>query len=440
MSLENLCPIKRCLLLLGAIGLLAGAAIGMWLLGLYLLGDSSPLSKPPLDQWLKQRAGLWGHASVGANCHQVSFRINTGSFLLEVQVESRPGWLLACHERWNLSLGTLICRQLGYLQLAHHKGVNLTDVKVNDTQDFVQIVPNQKSIIEDVWQVRWWCLGAPGSRFSPFAECGLRSTAARIVGGSDAPLGRWPWQVSLYLNSRHVCGGSVVAHDWIITAAHCVHNYRRPQVSSWLVFAGIIAHVSVPQQAGAAVEKIIYHPRYDDRSHDYDIALMKLTAPLNFSNAIRAVCLPLYHQDFPHGTHCWISGWGYTTPEHGEQLQEMLKEAIVPLISSKKCISSCMYFGELTPRMLCAGYLDGKVDACQADSGGPLVCQDELTWRLVGIVSWGTGCGEPNYPGVYTKVAEFLDWIYQIIELTGCGGRHHLYCTRTDTILHDQSK
>uniref|UniRef100_A0A8C0HE61 Transmembrane serine protease 5 n=1 Tax=Chelonoidis abingdonii TaxID=106734 RepID=A0A8C0HE61_CHEAB len=370
MSLENLCPIKRCLLLLGAIGLLAGAAIGMWLLGLYLLGDSSPLSKPPLDQWLKQRAGLWGHASVGANCHQVSFRINTGSFLLEVQVESRPGWLLACHERWNLSLGTLICRQLGYLQLAHHKGVNLTDVKVNDTQDFVQIVPNQKSIIEDVWQV----------------------------------------------------------------------SYRRPQVSSWLVFAGIIAHVSVPQQAGAAVEKIIYHPRYDDRSHDYDIALMKLTAPLNFSNAIRAVCLPLYHQDFPHGTHCWISGWGYTTPEHGEQLQEMLKEAIVPLISSKKCISSCMYFGELTPRMLCAGYLDGKVDACQADSGGPLVCQDELTWRLVGIVSWGTGCGEPNYPGVYTKVAEFLDWIYQIIELTGCGGRHHLYCTRTDTILHDQSK
>ncbi|XP_044852870.1 transmembrane protease serine 5-like isoform X1 [Mauremys mutica] len=82
----------------------------------------------------------------------VSFRINTGNFLLEVQVEGRPGWLLACHERWNLSLGTLICRQLGYLQLARHKGVNLTDVKVNDTQELVQIVPNQKSSIEDVWQ------------------------------------------------------------------------------------------------------------------------------------------------------------------------------------------------------------------------------------------------------------------------------------------------
>ncbi|XP_050777788.1 transmembrane protease serine 5-like isoform X1 [Gopherus flavomarginatus] len=344
----------------------------------------------------------------------VSFRINTGNFLLEVQVEGRPGWLLACHERWNLSLGTLICRQLGYLQLAHHKGVNLTDVKVNDTQEFVQIVPNQKSSIEDMWQVRSSC--ASGRIVAlKCSECGLRSRAARIVGGSDAPLGRWPWQVSLYLNSRHVCGGSVVAHNWIVTAAHCVHNYRRPQVSSWLVFAGIIAHVSVPQQAGAAVEKIIYHPRYDDRTHDYDIALMKLTTPLNFSNAVRAVCLPQYHQDFPHGTHCWISGWGYTTPEH-VPVAEMLKEAVVPLISTKKCNSSCVYSGELTPRMLCAGYLDGKVDACQGDSGGPLVCQDELTWRLVGIVSWGTGCAEPNYPGVYTKVAEFLDWIYQIIE------------------------
>ncbi|XP_044852871.1 transmembrane protease serine 5-like isoform X2 [Mauremys mutica] len=155
----------------------------------------------------------------------VSFRINTGNFLLEVQVEGRPGWLLACHERWNLSLGTLICRQLGYLQLARHKGVNLTDVKVNDTQELVQIVPNQKSSIEDVWQVRSSC--ASGQIVAlKCSECGLRSRAARIVGGSDAPLGRWLWQVSLYLNSRHVCGGSVVAHDWIVTAAHCVHNEK----------------------------------------------------------------------------------------------------------------------------------------------------------------------------------------------------------------------
>ncbi|KFV01190.1 Transmembrane protease serine 5, partial [Pterocles gutturalis] len=154
-----------------------------------------------------------------------------------------------------------------------------------------------------------------------------------------------------------------------------------------------------------------------------DIALMKLQVPLNFSDAIRAVCLPPSQQDLFPGTQCWVSGWGYTRPDQDHvsllpslsplpaQVTETLKEALVPLIGTKKCNSSCMYAGELTARMLCAGYLHGKVDACQGDSGGPLVCQDQFTWRLVGIVSWGQGCAEPNHPGVYTNVAQLLPWI-----------------------------
>ncbi|XP_074833056.1 transmembrane protease serine 5 [Carettochelys insculpta] len=416
-SQGNHCPIRRWILLLGAVGLLAMVAVGLWLLVKFQLmlpldQDSSPLQDTgpvPICRDMGEDEPM-----VTTAPRKVSFRINTGNFLLEVQVEGRPGWLLACHEQWNLSLGTLVCRQLGYLRLTHHKGVNLTDVKVNGTQQFAQVVPDQKSRIEDMWQVRSSC--ASGRIVAlKCSECGLGSRAARIVGGSDVALGRWPWQVSLYLNSRHVCGGSVVSHNWVITAAHCVDNYRLPQVSSWLVFAGIITHMAIKEQAGLAVEKIISHPYYDDRHHDYDIALMKLAEPLNFSEAIHAVCLPLAHQDFPHGTHCWVSGWGYTRPEH-VHVSELLKEASVPLISPKKCNSSCLYSGKLTPRMLCAGYLDGKVDACQGDSGGPLVCQDELAWRLVGIVSWGTGCADPNSPGVYTKVAEFLDWIYHVVE------------------------
>uniref|UniRef100_A0A3Q1JLJ9 Peptidase S1 domain-containing protein n=1 Tax=Anabas testudineus TaxID=64144 RepID=A0A3Q1JLJ9_ANATE len=193
--------------------------------------------------------------------------------------------------------------------------------------------------------------------------------------------------------------------------------YRLPQVSSWVVYAGIVTRSSakMAQHTGYAVEKIIYNKNYNHRSHDSDIALIKLRTPFNFSDTIRPVCLPQYDYDLPGGTQCWISGWGYTQPD--VHSPDTLKEAPVPLISTKKCNSSCMYNGEITPRMLCAGYTEGKVDACQGDSGGPLVCQDENVWRLLGVVSWGTGCAEPNHPGVYTKVAEFLGWIYDMIEV-----------------------
>uniref|UniRef100_A0A4W4GFY1 Transmembrane serine protease 5 n=1 Tax=Electrophorus electricus TaxID=8005 RepID=A0A4W4GFY1_ELEEL len=204
-----------------------------------------------------------------------------------------------------------------------------------------------------------------------------------------------------------------------------MHFYRLPQASSWAVYAGTVTHnpAKVAKQSVYAVEKIIYNKNYSHRSHDSDIALMKLRTPFNFSDTIRPVCLPQYDHEFPGGTECWISGWGYTHPDN-IHIPDTLKEAPVPLISTKKCNSSCMYNGEVTPRMLCAGYAEGKVDACQGDSGGPLVCQDDNVWRLVGIVSWGTGCAEPNHPGVYTKVAEFLGWIFDTVEVSYSNNLH----------------
>ena len=160
------------------------------------------------------------------------------------------------------------------------------------------------------------------------AECGLRPGTVRVVGGADVPPGRWPWQVSVYHGSQHRCGGSVLARKWIVTAAHCVHrylralpcpasealcicsyprpwrllpyskrhavfllSYRRLQASAWLVFAGIVTHGSIKQEAGVSVKKIIYHPLYNDNSLDYDIALMKLQVPLNFSGKM-LLCPP----------------------------------------------------------------------------------------------------------------------------------------------------
>ncbi|KAM4650927.1 transmembrane protease serine 5 isoform 2-T2 [Discoglossus pictus] len=344
---------------------------------------------------------------------KVSFRINTENFLLEVQVEDRKEWFLTCHERWSAAWGTLICRHLGYIRLMHHKGVNMTHIKVNHSQEFVQIPLGKIMAAEHIWQTKQGCNSGRIVALK-CSECGSRSKSSRIIGGSDVTLGRWPWQVRLYLNNKHVCGGSIVSHQWIVTAAHCVH--KSPQLSSWAVFSGIVSHSTLRQKTFAsAVEKIIYHQKYEDRSHDYDIALMKLEKPLNYSDSVRPVCLPQYDQELPAGTECWVSGWGYTHPD-STHMPRTLKEAMVPLISIKKCNSSCVYNGDITPRMLCAGYLHGKIDACQGDSGGPLVCQTDYTWRLVGVVSWGMGCAEPNRPGVYTKISAFLDWIHHIIE------------------------
>ncbi|NWU60067.1 TMPS5 protease, partial [Dromas ardeola] len=427
-SLKTLCTVRRLFLLLGLAVLLAGTVAGTW-----LLGQLKHQRKPQLDQGFTVLQepevipacgdGEEEDPVVRGAASRVSFRINVANSLLEAQVEGHPGWLLACHERWSLSLGTLLCRQLGYLRMVHQEGVNLANVKVNDTQEFVQVRPHRDGSLDDMWQVRSVCESGRVVSLK-CSECGLRPGAARVVGGTEVSPGRWPWQVSLYQGSRHHCGGSVLAREWIVTAAHCVHRHavfllghRRLRASAWLVFAGVITHGSIKQEDGVLVKKIIYHPLYNDSSLDYDIALMKLQVPLNFSGAIRAVCLPPSHQDLFQGTQCWVSGWGYTRPDQG-QVTETLKEALVPLIGTRRCNSSCMYAGELTARMLCAGYLRGKIDACQGDSGGPLVCQDGFTWSLVGIVSWGQGCAEPNHPGVYTNVAQLLPWIYRITEVS----------------------
>ncbi|XP_029629091.1 transmembrane protease serine 5-like isoform X1 [Salmo trutta] len=406
----------RVLVAVCGVGLLGGLAVGVWFLVRLLLRPTSSQSPAGLgDTKETSFCNVTEDISV-ADPRKVFYRISPENSLLEIQLEKVPTWLPVCYERWNSSLGTLVCRQLGYLRLTKQKGVNLTDIGPNYTDGFIQITSEHKTSLENIWQLRGSCVTGKVIALKCF-ECGTRAKLPRIIGGVEATLGRWPWQVSLYYSNRHTCGGTIITSQWVVTAAHCVHNYRLPQVSSWVVYAGIVTRSSakMAQYTGYAVEKIIYNKKYNPRSHDNDIALMKLLTPLNFSDTIRPICLPQYEHDLPGGTQCWISGWGYTQPDD-VLIPATLKEAPVPLISTKKCNSSCMYNGEVTPRMLCAGYTEGKVDACQGDSGGPLVCQIDNVWRLVGVVIWGTGCAEPNHPGVYTKVAEFLGWIYDMIE------------------------
>ncbi|KAE8621377.1 hypothetical protein XENTR_v10004802 [Xenopus tropicalis] len=241
--------------------------------------------------------------------------------------------------------------------------------------------------------------------------CGVsnNSVTGRIVGGTYANLGIWPWQVSVRYNTGLLCGGSIISPKWIVTAAHCVYG-PYSSAPGWKVFAGTLTLPSYYDPSGYSVERIITHPGFYSVTYNNDIALMKLSNGITFGYSIQPVCLPNSGMFWEAGTASWISGWGSTY--EGGSASPYLQYAAVPLIDSNVCNLTNAYNGQITASMICAGYLSGGVDTCQGDSGGPLVTQTNSTWWLVGDTSWGDGCARANKPGVYGNMATFLDWIY----------------------------
>ncbi|NWU69640.1 TM11E protease, partial [Pterocles burchelli] len=243
--------------------------------------------------------------------------------------------------------------------------------------------------------------------------CGIRKQAfsfsgvERIAGGQQAQDGEWPWQASIQLDGRHRCGASVISNTWLVTAAHCFRGGKDPR--RWTASFGILLR---PPKQKKYVKRIILHEKYNDFviDHEYDVAVVELASPIEFTSDVHSVCLPEASHVFPDNTSCFVTGWGALVND-GSSVNH-LRQAEVKIISTETCNSKEVYAGAITPGMLCAGYLEGQVDACQGDSGGPLVTMDSRgIWYLVGIVSWGDECGKRNKPGVYVRVTYYRDWI-----------------------------
>ncbi|KAJ8932944.1 hypothetical protein NQ314_014323 [Rhamnusium bicolor] len=239
---------------------------------------------------------------------------------------------------------------------------------------------------------------------APQAEINRPNFDGRIVGGDDANIEDYPYQLSLLYHGSHMCGASIIGEKWALTAGHCTNKLAAEDLS-------IRAGSSILQSGGQLVNvtKIYQHPSFNPDTIDYDISLLELAESIILTKSASVISLVDANIKIAPGTETIITGWG-KEHESDNFIPNQLQVVEVPLVSNEICAE--MYGGwGITDRMICAGYVgEGGKDACQGDSGGPLV----VNGKLAGIVSWGYGCADPEFPGVYSNISSMRDFVTEI--------------------------
>ncbi|KAB1978577.1 S1 family peptidase [Streptomyces triticiradicis] len=228
-------------------------------------------------------------------------------------------------------------------------------------------------------------LGAPSAAAAP----------QPIVGGTTTTTTAYPFMMQITdARQNQFCGGTLLAADKVVTAAHCVSG----ETTSSIRVVGGRTYLNGTDGTVGRVSRIWINPDYRDATDGDDVAVLTLSTPMPYTPA--PYVSPSDTGLYAAGTTARIVGWG-TTSENGSSSNQ-LRTATVPTVSDSSCASS---YGSdfVASDMVCAGYAAGGVDTCQGDSGGPLL----INGVLAGITSWGEGCAEAGYPGVYTRLTTF---------------------------------
>ncbi|EHH55916.1 hypothetical protein EGM_05217 [Macaca fascicularis] len=236
----------------------------------------------------------------------------------------------------------------------------------------------------------------------------------RLIDGKMTRRGDSPWQVVLLDSKKKLACGAVLIHpSWVLTAAHCMEESKKLLVR--------LGEYDLRRwekwELDLDIEEVFIHPNYTKSTTDNDIALLRLAQPATLSQTIVPICLPdsgLAERELTQaGQETLVTGWGYHSSREKEAKRNrtfILNFIKIPVVPRNEC--SEVMSNMVSENMLCAGILGDRQDACEGDSGGPMVASFHGTWFLVGLVSWGEGCGLLHNYGVYTKVSRYLDWIH----------------------------